>query len=98
MNIEIPDNVLHRVMQKELTKMSTSSYSIETAVQKAIQEIATQKIKEMIKSDPKYAETLSKLIEVNMLAAFELVAKRISKDLGESLVSSIESEFKIYFE
>lgn len=94
MNIEIPDNVLHRVMQKELTKMSTSSYSIETAVQKAMQEIATQKIKEMIKSDSKYAETLSKLIEVNMLAAFELVAKRISKDLGESLVSSIEAEFK----
>jgi CHASE3 domain sensor protein len=66
------------------------------AVRKAMQEMATEKVMELLKSDPKYVESLNKLIESNIVASFEAVAKRISQDLGESLVSAIENEFRTY--
>lgn len=100
MNIEISDALLTETIKKEMTKVVTPVYSeksyLEMAVRKAMQEMATEKVMELLKSDPKYVESLNKLIESNIVASFEAVAKRISQDLGESLVSAIENEFRTY--
>ena len=100
MIIQVPDAALEKVIEQEFIKVTTSSYSnkshLEIAVTKAIQEVAKTKVLELLKSDPKYLETLNKVVTENILIAFELVAKRIAKDLGEAIVSSIEGEFKTY--
>jgi len=100
MNIEISDNVLTSIIQKELVKVSTPSYTnkshLEIAVQKAVQEITKQKVMELIKGDPEYIVLLNNDIEKNMVFVFTEVAKRISKNIADSIVSAIESEFKMY--
>lgn len=100
MNIEISDDTLHSIIQSELTNVKHSQFgeksSLEKVVKAAILDITKVKVMDLIKSDTKYVETLDKIIETNIIATFELVAKRIAKGLGESIISAIESEFRTY--
>jgi hypothetical protein len=100
MNIEISDEILAKTIEQELLKITNAPYAqkshLEQAVQRAISEMARVKVIELIKSDPQYTVVLNTLIETSIIAAFELVAKRIAKDLGESIVSAIEGEFRSY--
>ena len=100
MNIRISNEALTKIVEKELTKVASSSYSegshLEKAVKAAIIQMAKEKVMELIKNDSNYVIVLNKMIEENIVAAFQLVAKRIAKDLGESIVSAVECEFKTY--
>jgi hypothetical protein len=98
MNIEISDKVLQDIIQKHITGVGTTSYNtklgFENAIKSAIQDMTKVKVIELIKSNPEYLTKLNTAIEENIVEAFNLIGKRIARDLGESIVSAIESEFR----
>jgi ribosomal protein S20 len=100
MNIEISDSVIQDIVQKQVIGVNKAQYSeksnLENAVKLAILEMTTAKVIELIKSNPDYVKKLNTAIEESIVEAFNSIAKRIARDLGESVVSAIESEFRSY--
>ena len=99
MNIEISDKELSDLVQKELSN-TVSSYGskpiLEQAVRSALQHVLKDKIMALLKDDSNYVDMLNELIQKSVLESFTNIANRISKDLGESLVSALRSEFGAY--
>jgi len=100
MNIEISDSVIQDIVQKQVIGINKAQYSeksnLENAVKLAILEMTTAKVIELIKGNPDYVKKLNTAIEESIVEAFNSIAKRIARDLGESVVSAIESEFRSY--
>ena len=101
MNIEISDSVLQDIVQKQVIGINKAQYyseksNLENAVKLAILEMTTAKVIELIKGNPDYVKKLNTAIEESIVEAFNSIAKRIARDLGESVVSAIESEFRSY--
>lgn len=100
MNIEISDSVIQDIVQKQVIGLNRAQYSeksnLENAVRLAILGMTTAKVIEMVKGNPDYVTKLNTAIEESIVEAFNSIAKRIARDLGESVVSAIESEFRSY--
>jgi len=99
MNIEISDSVIHSIVQKQIAEVSTLSQgygksNLESAVKLAILEMTKTKVIELIKGNPNYVIMLNRVIEDNIVETFTGIAKRIARDLGDSITSAIESEFR----
>lgn len=77
MNIKVSDSVIQDILQKHITGVG-----IENAIKSAIQDMTKVKVIELIKSNPEYLTKLNTAIEESIVEAFNVIAKRIARDLG----------------